>query len=138
MTRTYSADDLKAMSPVEYAKERNAEINAQAKAEGWQFWTTIPEDPKFFEEAGFETAYDYLKSSLFDELSDTYKEIHGIRPRGLYCLSQMTLEDIEGEIKELVNYDKMIAAEAKKQEEESRTAAAPLTYSPFAVLKSLS
>ena len=38
-----------------YIAERNAETNAQAAAEGWTFWTTIPTDAAFV--GRFATAY---------------------------------------------------------------------------------
>jgi hypothetical protein len=41
------------------------------------------------------------KQSAYSVLSDTYKDLHGIRPRGIYNFYEMSLEDIEKETERL-------------------------------------
>jgi hypothetical protein len=41
------------------------------------------------------------KESAYSVLSDTYKDLHGIRPRGIYNFYEMSLEDIEKETERL-------------------------------------
>lgn len=137
----YTHDELKNLDPVAYAKEINAERTAQAKAEGWTFWTLLPEDLEFYDENGYESAYDYERSSSFQELSDTFKEINGWRPRGIYSFEQMDLAAIENEILRLLNQEE--GRKKAEQEEEARVAAkiaaategTPLTHNPFAALR---
>ena len=63
-----------------YIAERNAETNAQAAAEGWTFWTTIPTDTDFV--GRFATAYDlelmYAQSAWFE----CYRDVRGYKPWG--------------------------------------------------------
>ncbi len=98
---TFTSDELRSMDPVEYAKVRNQETNSRAKREGWTFWTLIPEDREFFENRGVKTAYDYELQVSKLVLSDTFKEVNGFRPRGIYPLDTMDLEAVEKEIEKL-------------------------------------
>ena len=63
-----------------YIAERHAETNAQAAAEGWTFWTTIPTDAAFV--GRFATAYDlelmYAQSGWFD----FHRDVRGYKPWG--------------------------------------------------------
>ena len=60
--------------------QRNAETNAQAVAEGWSFWTTIPTDAAFV--GRFATAYDlelfYAQAAWFE----FYRDVRGHKPWG--------------------------------------------------------
>jgi len=127
--RTFTHDELKTLTPLAYALAWNAE-----KPE----WA-LSEDPADY--ADYETAYDYEKSCASQVLSDVYKEIHNIRPRGMYPIERMTLADIEGEIERLYANEKAHQEEKarRKAEDAAKIAAAmegsPLTYNPFAALK---
>lgn len=136
-------EKLKAMGPVEWAKARNAERNAQAKAEGWEFWTLAPENPEWYAQMGYKTAYDYVLATTQAHLSDLFKEINGIRPRGLYDWANMDLEACEKEIqalyeereaeKKFEEHQKALDAEAYAE----ATKAEPLVHNPFAILGGL-
>ncbi len=97
----FTSDELRSIDPVEYAKVRNQETNSRAKREGWTFWTLIPEDREFFENRGVKTAYDYELQVSKQVLSDTFKEVNGFRPRGIYSMDTMDLEAVEKEIENL-------------------------------------
>jgi hypothetical protein len=75
-----------------YIQAQNAEVNAQAKAEGWTFWTLMSE------ELVDEVANVYELELLFAQgtYSDVHKEWSGCRPHSNY--SRMTLAELEGEI----------------------------------------
>ena len=90
---------LRSITIADYAREENAKRNAQAKAEGWSGWGLIPEDTAFVAE--YPTAYDYVRSCAISDLSDTYKEIKGFRPRGIYPIEEMTLADLESALQNL-------------------------------------
>ena len=90
---TMTESQLAATCPVEYAKAQNAEINARAKAEGWQCWSTLPEDPEYFASMGYTTALDYERDNLIGDISDTFKELNGFRPRWNY--SEMSFSELE-------------------------------------------
>ena len=77
-----------------YILVQNAARNAQAKAEGWQFWTTIP--VKFDFVAEFKNAYELELMFARGTYSDVFKEWSGCRPHSNY--SRMTLVELEGEI----------------------------------------
>ena len=139
MTRT--AAELRSMNPVAFAVEENAKRNAQAKAEGWQMWSTMPEDAEWYAAMGYETAYDYELSCAKSTLSDVFKEINGWRPRGMYRLEDMDLDAVNGEIEKL--YAREEADRAVDAAEDARIEAAlaatretpkGLTHNPFAVL----
>ena len=139
MTRT--AAELRTMDPVAYAVEQNAKRNAQAKAEGWQMWSLMPEDAEWYASWGYETAYDYELSCAKSTLSDVFKEINGWRPRGLYRLEDMDLDAVNGEIEKL--YAAEEAHQAAVAAEDARIEAAMaatreqpegLTHNPFAAL----
>jgi hypothetical protein len=76
-----------------YIQAQNAKRNAQAKAEGWEFWTLMAE------ELADEVANVYELELRFARgtYSDVHKEWSGVRPHSNY--SRMSLEELEGEIK---------------------------------------
>ncbi len=92
---------LAALCPVAHAKACNAEINARALAEGWEFWTLAPEDAAFYVEGGYATALDYERAILIGSISDAYKEVYCTRPSGRYDWDAMSLDDLRTEVESL-------------------------------------
>jgi hypothetical protein len=88
-----------------YILVQNAARNAQAKAEGWEFWTTMPVNLDFVAE--FKNAYELELMFAKGTYSDAYKEWCGCRPSAVkgYTLSQLE-EQIE-------NLSKLVEAECK-------------------------
>ena len=93
-----------------YILVQNAARNAQAKAEGWQFWTTMPVNLDFVAE--FKNAYELELSFARGTYSDVYKEWAGIRPS---IPQEQTLAQLEAEI-ELMS--EMVAASHRAELEE--------------------
>jgi hypothetical protein len=138
--RTIAHEELKALDPVVYAKR----VNASLAAEGTGF--RLPEDPGYYEEAGYKTAYDYERGVALSVLSDLFKDANGFRPRHLRT-EDMTLADVEAEISRISRdlEEKEREEEEKEREDRRRveeaarkiieaTTPAPLTYNPFAAL----
>ena len=75
-----------------YIQAQNAEVNAQAKAEGWEFWTLMAEG------LADEVANVYELELMLAQgtYSDVHKEWSGVRPHSRF--SRMTLVELEGEI----------------------------------------
>jgi hypothetical protein len=80
-----------------YVQAKNAERNAQAVAEGWQFWTTMPEDPEFLSE--FENAYELELMYAIGTYSDVFKDEYCYRPD--LDMSGMTLAEVEDRIESI-------------------------------------
>jgi len=80
-----------------YILVQNAARNAQAKAEGWQFWTTMPVNLDFVAE--FKNAYELEHSYARGTYSDVYKEAYFSRPH--IDLSGWTLSEIEARIEQI-------------------------------------
>lgn len=78
-----------------YIKRENAKRDAQAKAEGWSFWTLAAECVA----KDYDNVYDYLRDGAHSTFSDVYKEINNFRPR--WDFSSWSLEDFERETSEL-------------------------------------
>jgi len=102
-----------------HIQAENAKVNAQAVAEGWQFWTLMAESL-----AG-EVANVYELELRFAQgtYSDVYKEWAGCRPHSNY--SRMTLVELEGEIAwmsrsidESIKQDRELEAEMDRQHRE--------------------
>ncbi len=72
-----------------YIQERNAKRDAQAKAEGWTFWTLMAESIA----PDFANAYELEHSFAWGAYSDIHKEEYCYRPD--VDLSDATLEEIE-------------------------------------------
>ena len=77
-----------------YIQARNAEINAQAKAEGWQFWTLIAESLADEHANAYDLELRFARSTY----SDVYKDWAGIRPS---IPQGLTLVELEAEIDSL-------------------------------------
>lgn len=81
-----------------YIQEQNARVDAQAKAEGWQFWTLMSES--LAEE--HTNVYDLELMFAMGTYSDVHKEKFGIRPHGY---GDWTLTEVESMIEELASYE---------------------------------
>ena len=94
-----------------YIQVQNAMRNAQAKAEGWTFWTLMAES------LAEEVANVYELELMFAQgtYSDVHKEWCGVRPHSNY--SRMTLVELEGEISWMSN---SIEESIKHEEEEQQ------------------
>ena len=92
-----------------YIQAQNAERNAQALAEGWEFWTvmavSLAED--------YSNAYELELSFARGTYADAHKDAWGIKG---YSNPEHTLEQVEAEIEELAE----MAAEEWKAEQEWR------------------
>ena len=80
-----------------YIQTRNAERNAQAQAEGWTFWTTMPESEDFIAE--YANVYELEHMYACGTYSDVYKESYCHRPRHKY--GKWTLAQLEAAIDEM-------------------------------------
>ena len=74
-----------------YIQAKNAERNAQAKAEGWEFWTLMAES--LAEE--YSNAYELELMFARGTYSDVHKDWCG---RKSYVSEDLTLEQVEAEI----------------------------------------
>jgi len=89
------ATALASISPVAYAMAHNAERNAQAAAEGWTFWTTIPTDPVFFERMGVSTALEYVRWQLINDIQEVHYDEHLYNYPDARDLPSKSLEQLE-------------------------------------------
>ena len=115
----YSARELALIADTNvlgYIRARRAELDAQAKAEGWLFWAgpcdSLADD--------YANVYEYLHCGACGEYSDHYKELYGIRPRWVRT-SDMRLEEVEALLAEL---DRWAEAELERQREDEEAYAA--------------
>ena len=90
-----------------YIQAQNAERNAQALAEGWEFWTLMAES-RADEHAN---AYDLELRFARSTYSDVYKDWAGIRPS---IPQGLTLVELEAEIDSLAK----LANDAYQAEQE--------------------
>ena len=89
-----------------YIRAKNAARDAQAKAEGWEFWTNMSEDIA----SEFANVYELELSFARGTYADVYKDWCGIKGR---VSEYLTLEQVEAEIAEIAEW----AAEEAKAEE---------------------
>ena len=94
-----------------YIQAENAKVNAQAKAEGWTFWTLMAES--LAEEVA--NVYELELRFAQGTYSDVFKDWSGCRPHSNYC--RMTLVELEGEIAWM---SRSIEASIKREEEEMK------------------
>jgi hypothetical protein len=94
-----------------YIQAQNAERNAQAAAEGWQFWTTMAES--LADEHA--NVYELEHRLAWGTYSDVYKEAYFGRPN--IDLSGVTLEEIERRIEAI--YESELRAEELETEWEA-------------------
>ena len=92
-----------------HIRKKRAEMDAQAKAEGWLFWMgpceSLADD--------YANVYEYLHCGACASYSDGYKDVYGIRPRWVRT-SDMRLEEVEALLDEL---DRWAEAEAEREKE---------------------
>ena len=90
-----------------YIQAQNAEINAQAKAEGWQFWTVMAVSLAEDYANVYEMELEFARSAY----SDTHKDWCGCRG---YVSDELTLEQVEAEVAKMAEW----AEEEWKAEQE--------------------
>jgi len=78
-----------------YIQAENAKRDAQAKAEGWQFWTLMAES--LADEHA--NVYELEHRLAWGTYSDVYKDAYFMRPH--IDLSDWTLSEIEAKIEEI-------------------------------------
>ena len=94
---TLSSRELSLLSNTDvlgYIQAENAARNAQAKAEGWEFWTTIAEEIA----SEFANVYELELSFAQGMYSDIYKDLTGIKG---YVSDELTLEQVLAAVEEL-------------------------------------
>ena len=109
---TLSARELSLLSNTDvlgYIQARNAELNAQAKAEGWEFWTLMAEEIA----SDYANAYELELSFARGTYADVHKDAWGFKG---YVSEELTLEQVEAEVARLSEW----AAEEWKAEQEWR------------------
>ena len=77
-----------------YIQAQNAARDAQAKAEGWTFWTNMAEEIA----SEFANAYELELSFARGAYADAYKDWCGIKG---YVSDHLTLEQVEAEVAQL-------------------------------------
>ena len=77
-----------------YIQAQNAARDAQAKAEGWSFWTNMAEEIA----SEFANAYELELSFARGAYADSYKDWCGIKG---YVSDHLTLEQVEAEVAKL-------------------------------------
>ena len=80
-----------------YIQARNAELNAQAKAEGWEFWTLMAESLADEYSNVYEMELEFARSAY----SDAHKDWAGCRS---YVSEELTLEQVEAEVSKLAEW----------------------------------
>tara|TARA_E500000331_G_scaffold229024_1_gene219243 strand:- start:1470 stop:1946 length:477 start_codon:yes stop_codon:yes gene_type:complete len=121
----YTAQEMALLSNTDvlgYIQAENARIDAQAKAEGWSFWTLMAES--LADE--YANVYELEHMFAVGTLSDVHKDIWGVRPR--WAFDKMTLIELRAEIESLYasaerQAELDIIAEAEEREFEELCAA---------------
>ena len=90
-----------------YIQAENAKVDAQAKAEGWEFWTLIAEELASEHANVYELELRLARGTY----SDVFKEWSGIRPS---IPQGLTLAQLEAEIESL---SEMAAAQYQAEQE---------------------
>ena len=80
-----------------YIRAQNAKRDAQAKAEGWEFWTNMAEDIA----SEFANVYELELSFARSTYADVYKDWSGIKG---YVSDELTLEQVEAAISRLAEW----------------------------------
>jgi hypothetical protein len=107
---TLSARELSLLSNTDvlgYIQAKNAARDAQAKAEGWSFWTNMAEAIA----SDFANVYELELSFARGTYADVHKDAWGFKG---YVSDELTLEQVEVEIEELSE----MAAEEYKAEQQ--------------------
>ncbi len=77
-----------------YIQAQNAARDAQAKAEGWEFWTNMAEEIA----SDYANVYELELSFARGTYADAYKDWSGIKG---YVSDELTLEQVEAEVDQL-------------------------------------
>ena len=107
---TLSARELSLLSNTDvlgYIQAQNAARDAQAKAEGWSFWTNMAEEIA----SEFANAYELELSFARGAYADSYKDWCGIKG---YVSEYLTLEQVEAEIAQISGW---VAEEAEAEQQ---------------------
>jgi hypothetical protein len=107
---TLSARELSLLSNTDvlgYIQAKNAARDAQAKAEGWEFWTNMAEAIA----SDYANVYELELSFARGTYADVHKDAWGFKG---YVSDELTLEQVEVEIEELSE----MAAEEYKAEQQ--------------------
>ena len=91
---TLSSHELGLLSNTDvlgYIRAKNAERNAQAKAEGWTFWTNMAEEIA----SDFANVYELELSFARGTYADVHKDAWGFKG---YVSDELTLEQVEAEV----------------------------------------
>ena len=94
---TLSARELSLQSNTDvlgYIQAQNAKRDAQAKAEGWEFWTNMAEAIA----SDYANVYELELSFARGTYADIHKDVWGFKG---YVSDELTLEQVEAEIEEL-------------------------------------
>ncbi len=97
---TLSARELSLLSNTDvlgYIQAENAKRNAQAKAEGWEFWTLMAESLADEYSNVYEMELEFARSAY----SDAHKDWAGCRS---YVSEELTLEQVEAEVSKLAEW----------------------------------
>ena len=102
-----------------YIQAQNAARDAQAKAEGWEFWTNMAEDIA----ADYANVYELELSFARGTYADVHKDAWGFKG---YVSDELTLEQVEAEVAKMGAEaeaawiaDQEYKAEMAKQEREA-------------------
>jgi len=95
---------------VAHLERKAAARHAQAKEEGWTFYTV----PSTFDAERFENVYEYELTMALNEFSDIHKEVYGFRPRVEF--HDWTLTDVEARIHELCEQQDALLEREREQE----------------------
>ena len=119
---TLSARELGLLSNTDvlgYIQAQNAARDAQAKAEGWEFWTNMAEDIA----SDYANAYELELSFARGTYADVHKDAWGFKG---YVSDELTLEQVEAEVAKMGAEaeaawiaDQEYKAEMAKQEREA-------------------
>lgn len=97
---TLSARELSLLSNTDvlgYIQAQNAARNAQAKAEGWEFWTLVSEEIA----SDYANVYEMELCFARGAYSDTHKDWSGRRG---YVSDELTLEQVESEVTRMAKW----------------------------------
>ena len=97
---TLSARELSLLSNTDvlgYIQAENAKRNAQAKAEGWEFWTNMSEELADEYSNVYEMELEFARAAY----SDTHKDWAGCRSS---VSEELTLEQVEAEVSKLAEW----------------------------------
>lgn len=105
-----------------YLAARNAETAAWLAEDPANRWASLlVEDLAVWAELGITTVEQFKRSMLVGEISDTYKDVYGFRPRMNF--GAMSVAELESELAEL---RRSVQAEIERQDAEAAQAEAEI------------